>query len=242
MAKIDISLTSTQVRMAMAALGWSNAELADRADVSVTTVARFILDQSQSKATSDKIQEAFEKNGVAFIPEGEPSHYGGVGVRLVSNTVDYSIGEFYLGRIEKILDQTHMNTTHGGLIAGNIINDLRFEPYEHQHELLCFLIESMEAMADRENLSDQEYDGLQTLTEMLRERKNSVFNTVLGEDLDKAIEITNKVIQMEKGLKRIHRVDRLSTGAAVNEILDFMYCNPVRSVLFLFRIETPKKT
>jgi transcriptional regulator with XRE-family HTH domain len=69
-----------QVRAARALIGWSQAELADAADVAVSVLDRFETGQPDSipPETVAKIRTALESAGVAFIPKNG----GGAGVRL----------------------------------------------------------------------------------------------------------------------------------------------------------------
>lgn len=74
-----------QIRAARALLGWSAAELAERADVTRFTVQR--LEQSEGvppsrSQTLEEIQRAFEAAGIEFIgtPDDVP------GVRLLRRT------------------------------------------------------------------------------------------------------------------------------------------------------------
>jgi transcriptional regulator with XRE-family HTH domain len=60
-------ITAMQCRMARAGLRWTAAELAKRANVSQTTIARFELEQSKPvPATREVIRRAFEAAGVEF--------------------------------------------------------------------------------------------------------------------------------------------------------------------------------
>ena len=69
-----------QVRAARALIGWSQAELADAAGVSVSLVNRFEtgVPDSVPSETVAKIRAALESAGVAFIAKNG----GGAGVRL----------------------------------------------------------------------------------------------------------------------------------------------------------------
>jgi transcriptional regulator with XRE-family HTH domain len=69
-----------QVRAARALIGWSQAELADAANVAVSVVDRFEAGQPDSLAseTVAKMRTALESAGVVFIPKNG----GGAGVRL----------------------------------------------------------------------------------------------------------------------------------------------------------------
>ncbi|MBK0400648.1 helix-turn-helix domain-containing protein [Limibaculum sp. M0105] len=78
MQKVSIG----QVRAARGLLGWSQADLAKRAGVSLPTIKRLEAaggDLGGRYATAVAIVEALEAGGVSFIPENG----GGLGVRLV---------------------------------------------------------------------------------------------------------------------------------------------------------------
>ncbi len=75
-------MTPTQCRIARAALGWSETELAKAANVGVTTVSRFELSQARPQAASiEAIRHALETAGIILLDEGEMAE-GGIGVRL----------------------------------------------------------------------------------------------------------------------------------------------------------------
>jgi transcriptional regulator with XRE-family HTH domain len=73
-------IEASQVRAARALIGWSQADLAEAAGVSVSLVDRFETGQPDSIAaeTVAKMRAALEAAGVAFIPKNG----GGAGVRL----------------------------------------------------------------------------------------------------------------------------------------------------------------
>jgi transcriptional regulator with XRE-family HTH domain len=73
-------IEAAQVRAARALIGWSQAELADAAGVSLSIVDRFETGQSDSIPAEAiaKMRGALESAGVAFIPKNG----GGAGVRL----------------------------------------------------------------------------------------------------------------------------------------------------------------
>ena len=73
-------IEASQVRAARALIGWSQADLAEAAGVSVSLVDRFETGQPDSIAaeTVAKMRAALESAGVAFIPKNG----GGAGVRL----------------------------------------------------------------------------------------------------------------------------------------------------------------
>ena len=65
------SLTSAQCRMARSAIRWTAQDLAKKAGVSRTTVARFELEQVEpNPATLTVMRQAFEAAGVEFRPDG----------------------------------------------------------------------------------------------------------------------------------------------------------------------------
>jgi DNA-binding XRE family transcriptional regulator len=79
--KIEMQITTRQVKAARALLGWSQADLAQHSGVSEPTVAR--LESADGKLggredTAEKIRTAIEIAGVEFIDENG----GGRGVRL----------------------------------------------------------------------------------------------------------------------------------------------------------------
>jgi transcriptional regulator with XRE-family HTH domain len=69
-----------QVRAARALIGWSQAELASAAGLTLSEIDRFETGapDSVSAATIEKMRAALESAGVAFIPKNG----GGAGVRL----------------------------------------------------------------------------------------------------------------------------------------------------------------
>jgi transcriptional regulator with XRE-family HTH domain len=78
-----VILHAEQIRAARSLLGWSQADLAQQADVAQITVRRF---EANSGSVSGKIesliriQNALEKAGIVFLAEDQQF---GVGVRLV---------------------------------------------------------------------------------------------------------------------------------------------------------------
>lgn len=74
--------TPEQCRMARAALGWSLIDLADKAGISMATVARFERGDARPHALSlQRIRQALEDAGVIFLAPGDVID-GGAGVRL----------------------------------------------------------------------------------------------------------------------------------------------------------------
>jgi transcriptional regulator with XRE-family HTH domain len=72
-------IEAAQVRAARALIGWSRADLADAAGVSLSIVDRFETGQPDIPADAvAKVRSALESAGVAFIPKNG----GGAGVRL----------------------------------------------------------------------------------------------------------------------------------------------------------------
>jgi transcriptional regulator with XRE-family HTH domain len=71
---------AAQIRAARALIGWSQADLAEAAGLSVSLVDRFETGQLDSIAaeTVARMRAALESAGVAFIPKNG----GGAGVRL----------------------------------------------------------------------------------------------------------------------------------------------------------------
>jgi transcriptional regulator with XRE-family HTH domain len=72
-------ITSSQVKMARAALGIGVRELAELAGITANTVSRFENNGGGLATTVNAIQQALEGAGVVFIAKDEN---GGVGVRL----------------------------------------------------------------------------------------------------------------------------------------------------------------
>lgn len=70
-------LTVEQIRMAKAAVGWSNADLAEK-----TGLHRNTLNAAENgrakRATLELLRRLFEEAGLSFIPENG----GGAGVRM----------------------------------------------------------------------------------------------------------------------------------------------------------------
>jgi transcriptional regulator with XRE-family HTH domain len=72
-------ITPEQCRAARGLLGWTQAQLSERASVGVVTVRNFEgLRSTPMRGTLTLLQQALETAGVDFIPENG----GGVGVRL----------------------------------------------------------------------------------------------------------------------------------------------------------------
>ena len=63
-------VTGAQIRAARALLGWDQAELAERANVSVKTVKRMEQSDGNLEARSDwSVKKALERGGVEFVGE-----------------------------------------------------------------------------------------------------------------------------------------------------------------------------
>lgn len=73
-----VTITASQCRMARAALQIGVRELAEKAKVSPSTVARFEAGEELRERTVDALKTALENAGIEFIPRNG----GGVGVRL----------------------------------------------------------------------------------------------------------------------------------------------------------------
>jgi Predicted transcriptional regulators len=76
-------VTAAQIRAARALLGWSGAQLAAQAGVSLQTIRRMEGDVGPGRSTAANVhavQKALEDAGVVFIPPGDDG--GGPGVRL----------------------------------------------------------------------------------------------------------------------------------------------------------------
>lgn len=64
-------ITARQIRMARAALEWSQKDLAERCDIAITSIARIeseIVDMRSS--TANKIEKVFCENGMGFTRSG----------------------------------------------------------------------------------------------------------------------------------------------------------------------------
>ena len=73
----------SQIRAARALLNWKQSDLAKASGVAESTiklVERGAVDTRSG--TLEKLQIAFEKAGVLFIPDGTPSLDGGPGIRF----------------------------------------------------------------------------------------------------------------------------------------------------------------
>jgi transcriptional regulator with XRE-family HTH domain len=75
-------ITGGQVRAARGLLGWSQAVLAEKSEVGLSTVRRMEADLGPVRVYSDnlwKVQRALEAAGIRFIDQDDG---GGAGVRL----------------------------------------------------------------------------------------------------------------------------------------------------------------
>lgn len=70
-------LTVEQIRMAKAALGWSNPTLAERTGLHRNTLNRAENGEAK-RSTLELLRHVFEAAGIQFIPENG----GGAGVRM----------------------------------------------------------------------------------------------------------------------------------------------------------------
>lgn len=66
-ASAPLLITSRQVRMARAALGWSAPDLAKKAGVSRNTVLRFENTEETHLSTVTALQTALEAAGIEFV-------------------------------------------------------------------------------------------------------------------------------------------------------------------------------
>ena len=71
-------LTAVQVRMARAALKWSNLDLATKAGISTGPLTRLEKGEDVQARTLRAIENVFKEAGIEFIEEDD----GGPGVRL----------------------------------------------------------------------------------------------------------------------------------------------------------------
>ena len=77
-----MSITSSQCRMARAALGWSTDKLAAEAKVGRATVHRFEQGGDARQSSLDAVRSTLENAGIEFISAGQHSPDGGPGIRL----------------------------------------------------------------------------------------------------------------------------------------------------------------
>jgi transcriptional regulator with XRE-family HTH domain len=79
-----ITIGGTQIRAARALVGWTIAELAKRAKVGRATIQRAegSFASPPTARNLNAIEQAFRKEGVDFIDDGEASFDGGRGVRF----------------------------------------------------------------------------------------------------------------------------------------------------------------
>lgn len=143
------TLTANSVRMAMAALGWSNAELAKKADLGLTTVARYLLNQSQSEKTSDKMRRALTSCGIEFIDDGEYSLGGGDGVRFTpSNQASY-ISEYYVNRVIEHINENRIERGFAVTLFEIISADVSLEPTNIANEIFNTIHHKIRLYCDR---------------------------------------------------------------------------------------------
>lgn len=80
-----MSITPAQCRAARALLAWSQDDLVQASKVAKATIANFEAGKREPYArTLLDVQTAFERAGVVFIEDGQPSEAGGAGVRLAT--------------------------------------------------------------------------------------------------------------------------------------------------------------
>jgi len=75
-------LSAAQCRGARTYIGWTAAEVAEAAGVSIMTVKRLEGGQQIRPTSLGKIAAAFTAQGVTFLAAGEPSPGGGAGFRV----------------------------------------------------------------------------------------------------------------------------------------------------------------
>lgn len=66
----EMTITSTQCRMARAALRWTIDELVEASGVGRATVARFETDAEIKPSTAAKLRAAFEAQRIRFVDDG----------------------------------------------------------------------------------------------------------------------------------------------------------------------------
>lgn len=72
----DASLLASAIRAGRVALGWSQQELATRADVSLPTITRIELAQTSPRIqTIGQLLNAMEQAGVSFVWTEPDKHY-----------------------------------------------------------------------------------------------------------------------------------------------------------------------
>ncbi len=72
-----MKITGKQLAAARALLGWSQSHLAEAADVALSTIVTWELEQHHPRtATVERVRQAIEVRGVEFLNGGQP------GVRL----------------------------------------------------------------------------------------------------------------------------------------------------------------
>lgn len=75
-------MTSAQCRAARALLNWSQADLANIAQVGISTVRTFETDTAiPRRATLAMLVQALEKHGIVFLAAGDPALGDGVSLR-----------------------------------------------------------------------------------------------------------------------------------------------------------------
>jgi transcriptional regulator with XRE-family HTH domain len=77
-----MQIDGTHCRMARAALGISNSELAAAANVGVNTLSRFEQGQDVRLSSANAIKAALEGMGIRFIARGDVAEVDAVGVIL----------------------------------------------------------------------------------------------------------------------------------------------------------------
>lgn len=71
MVNFDAILSGAQCRAARALLGWSQDDLAGRADVSRATVNKLEAGRDLSSLALKALRAAFERDGVLFVEDGD---------------------------------------------------------------------------------------------------------------------------------------------------------------------------
>lgn len=116
--------TIEQIRAARALLGWSQADLADRADLSQTGIARIENGTNKpNSSTIEKIQAAFDKADIEFL--------GNSGVRKRTGEIKILRGS--AGFAQFIYDVYETIKVMGGEICVSNVDERNFDKWQGEH-------------------------------------------------------------------------------------------------------------